>query len=48
MGSNAHYGEINCRWGNVLFGHGFDKLIYVLFYGGEMQNLNCPRLEMAT
>ena len=31
-----------------MFGHGFDKLISGLVYAGEIQNLDCRRMEMAT
>ena len=31
-----------------MFGHGFDKNLFRLFYAGEIQNLNCRTLEMAT
>ena len=36
-------GKKSCRWGNVLFGHGFDKLVYMLFYAEEIQKFKVPK-----
>ena len=35
-------GKKYCRWGNVVFGHGFDKLVYALLCGGD------TKFKMAT
>ena len=28
-------GKKSCRWGNVMFGHSFDKLVQALLWGGD-------------
>ena len=29
-----------------MFGHGFDKLVYILLYSEGIQNSNCRRLDV--
>ena len=40
-------GKKSCSRGNVLFGHGFDKLVYAVLCGGDTK-FKVPKAEMAT